>query len=364
MNKFSLSLSLAGILAASCVGRAAEFTTTPVGFNKVTCLGGADTVVSVPFVRQAGSLEAKVASAAVPGSSTNRVQLTVAGNVAWTGDQYKDTHYVRFITGNRAGQWYDVVNNGSDSLMLDTAGDDLFNNVAANDRFLLAAHWTLDSLFPPADQNNGPGAVIHRSPDHDKVNRRSEIELPNLSEGSNLPAGPIFYLVVGGWRLEGAPDPADGNTIIPPGSSFIIRHLPGYLTTTFAPTGLVLMGPETVTLATSAAMSQINEVAVTRPVPLALGSAGLEAAFVESLGHRPFQIRDTVMVFDNTQSGGKVNSGSYYRFSGNWYRNAGLAASNPIANEEVIFRAGQGVIVNKFPSSSGESVVWTNLPTY
>ncbi len=355
--------SLFGIVAAIGVGRAAEVTTTPVGFNKVTCLGGADTVVSVPFVRQAGSLEAKVSNAVVPPAAANRVQLTVAGNVAWTGDQFKDTHYVRFITGNRAGQWYDVVNNGSDTLMLDTAGDDLISNVAANDRFLLAAHWTLDSLFPPDDQNNGPAGVIHRSPDHTAPNRRTEIELPNLAEGSNLPAGRIFYLVQNGWREQANGTPEAGNTIIPPGSSFIIRHYPGYLTTTFAPAGLVLMGPEVVTLATSANGLQDNEVAITRPIPVALNAAGLETAFVESLGHRSFQMRDNVLVFDNTEREGKVSSAAYYRVAGNWYRDLGQGPSNPLANDEVVFKPGQGIVVRKFPAD-GNSVTWPNTASY
>ncbi len=339
----------------------AEFTTTPVGFNKVECLGGADTTVSVPFVRQP-SLEAKVQSATAP--AANRVQLEVAGNTTWTGDQYAGTHYVRFITGNRAGQWYDVVNNGSNTLMLDTAGDALAANVTANDRFLLAPHWTLDSLFPPADQNNGPGSVIHRSPSHNQPDRRSEVQLPNLAIGTNLPAGPIYYLVANGWREEVTGSTVEaGGTVIPPNSSFIIRHYPGHATTTFAPTGSVLMGPDVVTLATNADSRQDNEVAITRPVPVTLADSGLETGFVESIGHLPFQKRDTVLTFDPTQYKGEVNSATYYRLGGNWYRDDGLRAANPVANEAIVFSAGNGVVVRKY-ASTGNSVVWTNLPTY
>ncbi|MGC1479222.1 MAG: TIGR02597 family protein, partial [Chthoniobacterales bacterium] len=313
-------------LGAAPLTLTADFTTTPVGFNKVVCLTGTDTTVSVPFVRQGGSLEGKVSSKANP--ALNRVQITVAGNASWTGDQYKDTHYVRFISGNRAGQWYDVVNNGADTLMLDTNGDDLLNNVAADDRFLLAAHWTLDSLFPPDDQGAGDGSVIRRSPDHNKVNRRTEVELPSYGEGANLPAGPIFYLTANGWHQETDGTPMAGGTIIPPSSSFIIRHLGGAQTSTFVPSGMVLTGPEMLVLSTSSSESQDNDVAITRPVPVTLNEAGLESAFVESVGHRPFQIRDKVFVFDNTQNSGQVASATYYRMDGDWYRNDGLGASN------------------------------------
>ncbi len=351
---------VAGVAVAFSPLIAADFTTNPVGFNKVVCLGGADTVVSVPFVRQP-SLEVKVQAATSP--AQNRVQLTIAGNTNWTGDQYADTHYVRFISGARAGQWYDVVNNSSDTLMLDTAGDDLLTNVAANDQLLLAPHWTLDSLFPPDDQGNGPGAVIHRSQTHNEVDRRSEVELPNLAEGSNLSAGPIYYLTANGWHLEATGTPLAGETIIPPSSSFIIRHRPGYAATTFSPAGSVLMGPEVVTLATSASGLQDNEVAITRPVPVALDQSGLESAFVESLGHRSFQIRDRLLVFDGAVFQGKVNSEEYYRLGGNWYQNVGLGTTNPISNSTAIFKPGQGVVVRKFPST-GASFVWTNQPSY
>ncbi len=364
MNKsraIRLCLPILGALVVTSPAlQSAEFTTNPVGFNKVVCLGGADTVVSVPFVRQP-ALEAKVQTSAV--AAANRVQLTVAGNTSWTGDQFAGTHYVRFITGSRAGQWYDIVNNSSNTLMLDTAGDNLANNVAAEDRFILAPHWTLDSLFPPADQNNGPGSVIHRSASHNKPDRRTEVELPNLAEGTNLPAGPIFYLTDNGWHIEADGTPFAGSTIIPPNSSFVIRHYPGHSTTTFAPSGSVLMGPEVVTLATSANSLQDNEIAVTRPLPIALDAAELETAFVESLGHRPFQMRDSVMIYDNAQNAGKVNSATYYRFAGNWYRDIGMRDENPMANEEIVFRPGHGVIIRKFPAD-GASVVWSNQASY
>ncbi|MGC1481330.1 MAG: hypothetical protein WA771_12545, partial [Chthoniobacterales bacterium] len=63
------------------------------------------------------------------------------------------------------------------------------------------------------------------------------------------------------------------------------------------------------------------------------------------------------------QNSGQVASATYYRMDGDWYRNDGLGASNPIAGTDLVFKAGQGVIIRKFPSS-GNSVVWSNQPTY
>lgn len=149
MIRILLSFPLVGILLPISLGQTAEFTTTPVGFNKVVCISDGTTSVSIPFVRQAGSLHAKVSVKTSPAAAPDRVEFSVAGNVAWTVGQFANTHYVRFITGSRAGQWYDVVGSGTNQLTLDAAGDDLFENVAAGDLFLLAPHWTLDSLFPP-----------------------------------------------------------------------------------------------------------------------------------------------------------------------------------------------------------------------
>lgn len=351
---------LLSILAGIVVGaepplQAAEFMTNPVGFNKILCRAGSDTVVSVPFVRQP-SLEAKVQTAVNP--AQNRIQLAVPGNTNWTNDQFANTHYVRFITGDRAGQWYDVVNNGANTLTVDTAGDNLLANVAPDDRFLLAPYWTLDALFPPADQNGGPGSVIHPSASDDPTDRATEVELPNLSEGTNLPPGSIFYLENDGWHA--ASDGSDAaSTIIPPGSSFIIRHPIGLAATTFTPTGSVLMNDEAIALATSATGFQDNEIGILRPVPVKLSDSQLATAIVPSTGHLAFQHRDALFVPTFNESRQAIGTISYYYIAPNWYRDEGRTSRNPMANDDVI-PAGSGFVIRKFKSAAGASDVWIN----
>ncbi len=338
----------------------AQVTTDIVGFNQVTCLANSDTVLSVPFMKQPLAHQGAVGTTEDVAANRVRVNPTFPGT--WTNDQFANAYYVRFTTGNKAGYWYDVVSNSSTGLLLDTNGDTLLGaqGLAAGDKYVLVEHWTLDNLFPSATQT-----TINVSASNQAGDRKTEILLPNLTDfGVNLPPEGRYFLTAAGWRKDVIGFPAANTTILPPGSTFTVRHNASP-TTSFTPVGVVLKARDVIPLATSTTTRQDNAVAIQRPVPVKLEDAGLGGAvFTPSLGHSTFQRRDELFAFDNSVAGlNKPASAIYYNVGGTWYRDAGLIASNPVANAVTAFEPGSGLVVRKY-RGDGSTALWGNQATY
>lgn len=354
--RLPLVVALAGALFAPADAPAQNLM---VGFNRIQCPPQSDTLVSVPFMKHPVAAVLRVSGS--PDLSTlDRAVLVLGQNATWSNDSLKDTHYVRFTSGSKAGHWYDIAANTANSVSLDLNGGN-GTGIAAGDGFLVVEYWTLDSLFPPSSQS-----TIHVSSGTLGYQQKSLVLIPNVSaEGINLPAEAVYLLTASGWKKGVKGYPAAGNTILPPGLPFIIRHPRGVAATTFEPEGRVLRTADAIELAGGASTRQDNTVAVLRPVAVALADSGLdEASFLSSLSHSAADRRDELLVFDNIIAGfNKKPSAVYYKVAGSWFREDGKAASNPAADQEKALSASGGVIIRKAEGTAAMAT-WKNQPTY
>ncbi|GAB4172370.1 MAG: hypothetical protein Fur0032_11770 [Terrimicrobiaceae bacterium] len=327
------------------------------GLNQVTCPAASDTHVSVPFLRLPVVFRGKVAAISAGPSGT--AVVTSSGNPSWTAGALAGVCYVRILDGVLAGHWLEISANSSTSLTVDLAGLPS-GNLAAGDRFLVLRHWTLDSLFPPAEQT-----TVHISSGNLPFQQKTKVLLPDLGgSGVDLPADSVCFLTASGWKLSAPGFPSAGSLVIPPGSTLIIRHPGGVADTVFMPRGEVLMEKDAVLLATRSSGPQDNDVAIHRPVSVRLSEAGLDTgAFLASTGHDAAQRKDELLVFDNTAVGfNKPASAVYYRVGSTWYRDTGAGAANPVANNDFAFPAAGAAIIRK--ATSPTAAVWTNTATY
>lgn len=190
---------------------AATVETDPVGAMAITLLGNSDTVVSIPFHRPI-EFEGKIQSIANGAEGSDSAVITVTTSPGWTpnqfvynGDAQPNTYYVLVASGQNEGMYYTVTANGSNTLTIDTAGDDLSgiqsdsqHGPGMGDIIRLIPYWTLDTLFPE-------GRGLHVTTIHG--DRPSEVLFPDYSKkGTNLTASEAYYYYSGtlpGWRKVG-----------------------------------------------------------------------------------------------------------------------------------------------------------------
>ncbi len=363
-------MSAVALLAAAAPGlHAAEASSKPLGYTTINCLWNSDTLCSPAGLTEKPNYVGTLSAA--PTGST----LAVSGTPSWTVDQFKDTHYVRFSTGTKAGRYYKVTANTSETLTVDLGGDNLSGVVAA-DGVKLIKYWTLGTLFPLATQN-----TIIESAGNFGFQRKSEILFPDLtSEGINLSSPRKFFLVTGaGWR-EATSTPANqaaDNVIVLPDMFFIVRHgaAPAgtpveQIGTTYVPMGTVESGPTTISLTTlnsnEGKGSQDNAVAISRPVAVALKDSDLvsSGAFMPSIGTFGFGRRDELFIYDAnvdvaTAADSGINRSSVDKYfydgnAGNWVNATTLAN----ADNDLAFQPGTGVVIRKYKTSGGVTSFW------
>lgn len=141
------------LLAAALPANAQSVVSEPIGFNKVTCLAGSDTIVGVPF-RKEGSRTATLT--ADPETDGDAATLTLS--ISTTGPL--PVHYLKFTSGPKNGAWFDITANTENSVTINLNGDNL-DPVSAGDGVLIAEYWTLNTLFPPDKATTDPTTTGH-----------------------------------------------------------------------------------------------------------------------------------------------------------------------------------------------------------
>jgi uncharacterized protein (TIGR02597 family) len=330
-----------------------------VGFNRVDCPPGSDTLVSVPFMKH--PIKAVKTLSAVPVRINGQATLIPSEESKWTTDELKNNYYIRFTSGALAGHWYDVVGNALSSLTVDL-NDEHGSGFAVGDTFMVVEYWTLDSLFPPSEQT-----TIHNSTGNLGCEQKTKILIPNITDaGTELPAQEIYFLTDRGWKKSAFGFPDAGSTILQPGLPFIIRHPAGVVATDFEPDGRVLRGVDSIWIEQTATDKQDNTVAVQRPVDVSLSDSGLnETAFASSATHAKGDRKDELLVFDNgTQAFNKSPSAIYYKVAQNWFLDNEKGGANPSATEDKALSASSGLIIRKSKGTADISTIWNNQPTY
>ncbi|MCB1079892.1 MAG: TIGR02597 family protein, partial [Verrucomicrobiae bacterium] len=333
---------MAGILLALTLGTAtAQFSTPPVGIYKFNCLGGSDTVVSIPFHRAPiwqGTLDGP------PVPVENQVsRLNLHGDGPFDGGLPDDgrRYYAYFLPGSqREGTIASIVSSVGPSIEVNM-GAGALAGATIGDRLAVIPAWTIADLFPPETQTS-----IHSSSGNLLTQRKSELLLFDSSgEGINLSAPrKLFLRSDGNWIDSGTFEEAGGIVVLP-GAPFIVRHPVGCEDTEFVAKESVFVGRVAIPIRTGRDGGQDNAVALPRPIDLLLGELSFGVGvFQESPTTDPGDRKDTLLVFDNTEARiNKKPSGVFFRFSGKWYRDE---PGFPEASDFVI-SGGAGMIVRK-----------------
>ena len=288
MNIPQKTLSLLAIASLSTFSSLFAVETDPVGYITISCLGGSDTVTSVPLA-ETTSIVSAVASVD-SGSS----QITIDQNTLVVND-YQDSHYVRFGEGSALeGAKMTISANTADTLTLDVQSGYNLGSVSVDDVVEIIPYITLSGLF----------ASVSSIPDSTEV-----FFFDNATNGINKSSsgGYIYY----------APDWYDANTfalvndaVLFPDDALIVR-VPGDSSNDFdlINSGAVPTVGHSFPVVTAGSGANDNFIA-----PQVPGGVELATLFSSAADN------DEILVFDNTvREQNKSSSGGYIYYAPNWY---------------------------------------------
>ncbi len=276
---------------------------------------------------------------------------------AYTGTT--GSYIVSYDHSPKEGSYYTVTANTANTLTVSLNGDSL-STVAAGTTVTLIPYWTLGTAFPASDA----GTSYIASSGTLSFQRQTQILMPDsVSSGINLASSATYYSYNSSWRLSGAdPSIVYDDTILPPTTYFTVRN--AATATTFTPAGGVYMNRITTPLDTQTASAQDNAVSLPRPVSVALNDLGLvsSGAFTASTGTLSFNRKDTLLTYDNTQTGiNKASAASYYYYGNAWR----LSGADPSVDYgATLIPYGVGLTIRKAASTGGATNFWQNTRTY
>jgi uncharacterized protein (TIGR02597 family) len=355
---FTITIGLITTVA-SYKAAAQDVYTDPVGFVQQANTASADTIQSVPFTQID-------VYRGVVGSVAGNV-ITDANTPGWTAGQWvyengansnpHNTYYVIFTTGNNAGAYYTVTNNGTGSLSVDLVPTTLAS-VSAGDNYRIYPYWTLNTVWP-----NGAGLITSTV-----ASKKTEVLFPAIGvNGINQPPAPTYFFVASGattnWEVIGGGASNVNDQIILPDQYFIVRQ------GAFGPTTNVALGavpeyPIQIPLYTDTGSQQDNYIGLYRPASQTLVQSGLSNALVYSTVASK---HDEVLVLSpNGQAQNSPFNQTYYIVTATppdsgWRLVGGGTADAGSSN---VFALGTGVIVRKIATNSPPVVLWNNLQNY
>ena len=295
-----LSLVAAASLAASAsFAQDNAVTSDVVGYLSTTCLGGSDTIVSLPLHKTS------VATTTVTSVNSESSQITVALSTM-TADQYKDSHYIRFGEGaGLEGAKFTVSANTSDTLTLDPVSGYNLSSVAVDDVLELIPHITLSELF----------ASVDSIPDQTEV-----FYFNNAVSGINKSTSGGYIYDAGDWYDASTYDAA-ANAVIYPDDTYIVR-VQGNSANDFKLTlpGSVPDVGHSFAITTPSAGPSDN--LVSPQIPAATEIATLFPNATQN---------DEILIFDNSvRAINKSSSGGYIYDAGAWYDASTFDAANTV----------------------------------
>lgn len=361
-------LVVAGLLAAQDArSQTTTVSTSPVGYVQLACTGSSDSLYTIPFTQPAAYV-GLVAS--VSGST-----VTVSGTAGWTANQFvysgsgSSTYFALLgaaTTGTnpREGATYTVTANGTNTLTLSLNGDTISSST--NCTISVIPYWTLATVFPSSNELSvNPNGSFSKSTSTRLTNLNTQILIPSYSgTGINLSAASIYYYYNGAWRLYGdSSSNYHGDDVLVNNGYFVVRNS-NTPTTSLTAMGTVVTGKVLVPLATEAAISQDNPVALVRPVDVPLNSTGLAgtSAFTTSTSTRLTNLSDQLLLYSDTTSGINKSAASiYYYYNGHWAL-YGDSSSNDHGTD--VIPAGNGFVIRKVANGTGATAFWQDSPTY
>lgn len=344
-------ISLIGLSVAH-----AQLTTEPVGFNKVTCKGGSDTLVAVPF-HENPAFSGKIGP--LPVVTEGTAVITPAGTATLPSGAYVAApHYLRFSGGAMDGAWFEVTANTSASISI-AVGDASLGALTSGERFDVIPHWTLGTLLPASTQ-----AALHPSTGKLPPARGSSLMLADVTrEGIRLAPDRVYFVTSGGWFEAAGGFPEADEVVVDPGQVLIIRHKPGAADTVFRTTNRVHRYDHPTTLTSGPGGPRDHAIGLMRPVPVRLTDLDLDAtAFLDSVSPAAADRKDELLVYDNLSAAlNKTPAKIYFRVGGQWFEDAG-GTHLPAGTASV--PPSTALVIRKAATSTPRALVWVNSPRY
>lgn len=376
---FSRGVCLAGcfIILTSLSSLRGQTPTDPVGFTTTTNgLSNSDTFVSLPFTRSpefTGTVQ-----------SVTSNTISVSG-FPWTANQFvyvggtQPKHYYALLgaagtTNPKEGRSFPITSNTANSLTLDTGTDSLIG-VPSGAALLVIPYWTLNTVLPASNAN------VSFTPTTSTRSFKTEVLIPaNSATGVNLAYSQICFFsnnVNGstgntGWRVLGDNSTDHGDDALAPESYVVVRNLSSAPTLPLVVAGAVLTKKLAVPLVAPASGSpgQDKAVCMVRPIDVTLANTGLnptDSSFVATTDTNDY--KDRLLIYDNAQVALNKSPSAIYFYSNNvngTTSNIGwrLVGDNTTPHDSDVIASGNGFIVRKAAAGAGQTVVWTNAPTY
>jgi uncharacterized protein (TIGR02597 family) len=263
-------------------------TTDPVGYVTISCLGGSDTVTSVPLA-QTTAITSAVASV---DSVSSQITIDQSDLVV---DAYQNSHYLRFGAGSALeGAKMTITANTADTLTLQVQSGYNLGDAAADDAVEIIPHTTLSELF----------SSVSSIPEETEV-----FFFDNATNGINKSSAGNYIYFSPDWYDAVTFDLANGAVLLP--DEALIVRVPGDAANDF---DLVVAGSvptvgHSFSVVTAGAGQNDNFIAPQAPGQIA----------VATLFSAPSE-EDEILIFDNTVRGqNKASSGNYIYFAPNWY---------------------------------------------
>ncbi len=345
-------------------------TTDPVGFVTVALAANSDSYVFIPFKRTpvyAGAASAAISANAIPVSGTPFTD----SQFVYVAVTQPNHYYVFLNSGPKAGSYYSVTGNATNSVSIDANGDDLSAVIVAGTNFQIIPYDTLGTIFPvgkgvDASAGNGVGA------------RQTEVLIPdNATAGTDL-ALPVSYYYNSnvtapgaGWRKAGVSGVLANDDILYPDQFFVVRNKAASAGNTLTFTGTVQMATLSTPVGTNAvSVNQDNAVALPIAANLNLAESKIweSGAFLGSASHGVGSRGDQILVYDNSITGrDKGADFSYYYYTGTTapgpgWRKAGV--SGTVADTDVIVKPGFGLVIRKKSTGPVLTSIWSVKPPY
>lgn len=343
---------LFAFLISAPVIEAQTVSSPTVGFVSLDIQPDADTVLT-PGFSQAPDFSGKLSG--TPTVNGSSAIINIQTQSVGTANQYANSHYLFVRSGGSSGMVLPITGNSVTSLIVDLS-DVPSLSMAAEDAISIIPWWTIETLFPAADQPALQKAAGDLPPD-----RKVEILLYEGGQGTSLSPSRIFYLATAGWRESTRGFPSADDVIIHPRAVMVVRSSAGGSAWKLITKGNVNGNNSAMLLKTRNSGPQDNIVGIDRPVGAMLNELGMESAFVESASNAANDRADELLVMDNAGSAkNRAPSATYFRAGGQWRRDT---SGFPESGGDVI-PAEAGLIVRKAPTTNGDPVVWVNPPNY
>lgn len=338
----------AGLLAVALSPVSAQsVTTTPVGAVSVTALANSDTLLSPTLVRPS-VYEGTVS--AVSGNELTLRDFSFDANVLqYSQGVQSNTYYLQVVSGSSAGHFSTVISNSTTSATLEFESD-IIAGLAEGDRVVIRPYWTLRTLFPA--ENAGVSFVASTSTFNS--GRRTELLFPNLTSLGINKSAAATYFYFQYWRKQGDLSPDRGDVIIPPGSFFTVRGNNSSTNTTLALVGVVDVNKLATPLLATVGQKNDNPVTQPRPIGIALGSLGLESAFVPSTSTFNSGRGDELLVFSSESAVKNRSASATYFYFGYWRKVGDLSPDQATT----IIPAGSALVIRKKALTESAVIDW------